>query len=94
MLNLFEEILLLFISLTQNVKLFSEIWWIGNGGCYCGEVIIGDINAAKWRNILSIVEKSNLGIKLLPIKQYINSQIESKLKQAEWERQRKFIQND
>ena len=92
--DLVGEVLLLFITLTQDVKLFSEILWIGNGGTYSGEVIIGDINAAKWRNILSIVEKSSLGIRLLPIKQYINSQIESELKQAEWERQRKFIQND
>ena len=90
--DLFEEFLLLFISLTQDEKLFSEIWWVGRGGVY-GDVIIGDINAAKWRNILSIVNKSNLGRKLLPIKQYINNQIECLLKQAEWERQSKFIRN-
>ncbi|MDR2085424.1 MAG: ATP-binding protein [Bacteroidales bacterium] len=92
--ELFEDVLLLFISLTQNVDLFSKIWWIGNGGMYSGDVIIGDVKAAEWRKILSIVEKYDIGIKLLPIKQYINQEVESSLNYADWERKRKFIEND
>ena len=92
--EVFEEILLLFISLTQNIALFSEIWWCGNGGYYSGDVIIGDEQASEWRNISSIVEKSDIGIKLLPIKQYINEQIKNSLKYADYERKRKFIEND
>jgi hypothetical protein len=92
--ELLEDVLLLFISLTQNVQLFSRIRWIRSGGVYSGGVIIGDVEAAEWRNIFSIVEKSDIGIKLLPIKQYINEQIESSLEYAERERKRKFIEND
>ena len=95
MTELFEDVLLLFISLTQDVDLFSKIWWRGNGGSVVsGDVNFGDLEASDWRNILSIVEKSDLGVKLMPIKKYLNSQIESALRYADWERKRKFIEND
>ena len=93
--EIFEDVLLLFISLTQDVDLFSNIYWRGNGGTVvCGDVNFGDLEASDWRNILSIVEKSDLGIKLIPIKRYLNTQIENGLKYADWERKRKFIGND
>ena len=82
-------------SLTQEIDLFSKIWWRGNGGTVvCGDVNLGDLEASDWRNILSIVEKSDLGIKLIPIKKYLNSQIENALRYADWERKRKFIEDD
>ena len=66
--EIFEDVLLLFISLTQDVDLFSKIYWRGNGGTVvCGDVNFGDLEASDWQNILSIVERSNLGIKLIPI---------------------------
>ena len=93
--EIFEDVLLLFISLTQDVDLFSKIYWRGNGGTVvCGDVNFGDLEASDWQNILSIVERSNLGIKLIPIKKYLNTQIENGLKYADWERKRKFIGND
>ena len=93
--EIFEDVLLLFISLTQDVDLFSKIYWRGNGGTVvCGDVTFGDLEASDWQNILSIVERSNLGIKLIPIKKYLNTQIENGLKYADGERKRKFIGND
>ena len=92
--EIFEDVLLLFISLTQDVDLFSNIYWRGNGETVVGDVNFGDLRASEWRNILSIVEKSDLGIKLIPIKKYLNTQIENGLKYADWERKRKFIVND
>lgn len=89
--EIFEDVLLLFISLTQDVDLFSKIYWRGNGRTVVGDVNFGDLKASDWRNILSIVEKSDLGIKLIPIKRYLNTQIENGLKYADWERKRKFI---
>ena len=89
--EIFEDVLLLFISLTQDVDLFSKIYWRGNGRTVVGDVNFGDLEASDWRNILSIVEKSDLGIKLIPIKRYLNTQIENGLKYADWERKRKFI---
>lgn len=90
--ELYNQVLLQFIFLTQDVELFSKIWWRGNGGgLVSGDVIKGEIEASEWRNILSIVEQSPVGIKLIPIKQYINSQVEEALKYADWERKRKFI---
>ena len=92
--ELFEEILLLFISLNQDKTTFSKIYWRGNGGTYVGEVIIGDIKAAEWKNILNIVEKSNLGIKSLTIKKYLNDQIRHSLESGDLERQRRFLGRD
>jgi len=93
--EIFEDVLLLFISLTQDVDLFSKIWWRGNGGTVvCGDVNLGDLEASDWQNILSIVKKSDLGIKLIPIKKYLNTQIENGLIYADWERKRKFIESN
>ena len=72
--------------------MFSRIYWRGNGGSGSGNVNLGDIEAADWRNILSIVEKSTIGIKLIPIKKYINEKIEHSLRYADWERQRRFLE--
>ncbi len=91
--GLFDKILLQHINTTPDVKLFESIWWVQSGGVYHGDVIIGDIKAAQWRNVLSIVEQSGFGIKLIPIKRYINSEIESSLRYAELERKRKFIED-
>lgn len=90
--ELFDDILLLFLSLTQDKNIFSKIWWRGNGGTYSGDVNIGDIEAADWRNIISVVERSDVGINLIPIKRHINEQIEHSLKHADWERQRRFLE--
>lgn len=91
--ELFEDVLLLFLSLTQDVDLFSEIWWRGNGGkVVSGGVNLGDLEASEWRNILSIVEKSDMGIKLIPIKKYLSSKVEYALGHADWERKRRFIE--
>ena len=90
----YNQVLLQFISLTQDVELFSKIWWNGDGSDFVSDdVIMGDIEASEWRNILSIVEQSSLGIKLIPIKQYINSRIEGALQYADLERKRKFIKH-
>lgn len=92
--ELFEEIFLLFISLNQNSEIFGELLWRGNVETYSGNVIIGDIQASEWRNLLEITNKSDLGIKLIPIKSYLNEQIESCLKSGNLERQRKFLRKN
>lgn len=91
--ELFDDILLLFLTLTQDKDVFAKIWWRGNGGSvHSGDVNFGDLEAADWRNILSIVERSEVGIQLIPIKRYINERIESSLRYADLERQRKFLE--
>ncbi len=90
--EMFEIILVQHISLNQNVELFDQIWWRGNGGTYSGDVIISDIEASEWRNILSIIEKADLGIKSIPIKKRVNEKIEFCLRSGDRERQRRFLQ--
>lgn len=92
--ELFESVLLTYVSLNSNTEDFDKIYWRGNGGSYSGNVIIGDIEATEWRNILSIVEKSPLGIDLIPIKKYIIDQESFALKRGEYERKRRFLGND
>lgn len=90
--ELLEQAILTYLELNQNPEDFRKISWTGSGGVYHGDVIIGDIRAAGWRNILSIVEKSDLGVKILPIKQEINQTIEHELESGDQERKRKFLQ--
>lgn len=89
--EIFEEVLLLFLSLSQDREIFSQIWWRGNGGSYSGDVIIADIEMAEWKEIQSIIEKSDAGIRLIPIKTYVNEQIEYCGKSGDRERQRRFL---
>jgi hypothetical protein len=90
--HLFDQALLLFVTLNQDVKSFSNIWWRGNGGTYSGDVIIGDIQAAEWRNILSVLETSTVGIRLIPIKKYVHDHIQYALSSGDRERQRNFLE--
>jgi hypothetical protein len=57
--EMFEEILLLVISLNQDKETFSRLMWRGNGGTYSGDVIIGDIRASEWSYLLEIAKKSD-----------------------------------
>lgn len=90
--SIFEDIVFTYILLNQDPTDFIKIKWRGNGGTYSGDVIIGDLQAAEWREILSIVDKTDLGIKLIPIKKAINDQIDSCLRYGNWERERKFLE--
>ena len=90
--EMFDEILLLFLSLSQKREIFEKILWRGSGTSGSGDVILADIEMADWKNILSIVEKSNIGIKLIPIRKYLNERIESCLRSGDWERKRRFLE--
>ena len=92
--ELFEEIFLLFISLNQDKEIFEKLMWRGNGGTYFGDVIIGDIQASEWKNLLKIVNKSDVGIKLISIKNYLNEQVEYCLEKGDSERKQKFLEKD
>ncbi|MBN1617892.1 ATP-binding protein [Candidatus Dojkabacteria bacterium] len=92
--DLFEEALIHYLSINSNVDSFKEIWWIGKGGSYVGDVIIGDIHAKAWQNILEIVNKINNQLELIPIKTYIKKQIENELRSGEGERKWRFINPD
>ncbi|MFP9114760.1 hypothetical protein ACLI1A_12530 [Flavobacterium sp. RHBU_3] len=89
--EVFERLVHQHVTLSQDAELFSSIRWRGNGGGFvAGDVIFGDIEAAEWRNIQALVNKLNLGLKLLPINKLLNQRIESAIASADWERQRMF----
>ena len=90
----FEEAFLHYLNLNTDIENFKKIWWRGNGGSYSGEVIIGEIRAKDWQNILAMVDKSKNQLDLIPIKSYIKKQIGYELKSGEEERKRKFINPD
>ena len=90
----FEEAFLHYLGLNTDIDNFKKIWWRGNGGTYRGDVIIGEIHAKEWQNILSMVVKSKNQLDLIPIKTYIKKQIENEIKSGEEERKRKFINPD
>ncbi|MFN4084717.1 MAG: hypothetical protein ACK4LB_02170 [Spirosomataceae bacterium] len=90
----FEEAFLHYLNLNTDIDNFKKIRWRGNGGTYSGDVIIGEIHAKEWQNILAMVVKSKNQLDLIPIKTYIKKQIEYELKSGEEERKRKFINPD
>jgi len=90
--GLFDDILLQHVQHNQNVNIFSEIRWIGSRWFSSGGEIIDDRLAAKWKSILSVVESSDLGAKLIPIKKYINEQIEARLASADNTRMMRFVE--
>ncbi len=88
---MFESVLLQYLNHNKSTEDFSKIWWVGNGGTYNGDVIIGDIEAVKWRNLLSMVDNFQLGIEIIPLKKYINDRIENCLRDANNERKNNFL---
>jgi len=86
----FKEFFLHYLSLNDNVEIFKEIWWRGNGGTYRGDVIIGEIQAREWHNILNIVEQMDNQLKFISIKTYIKREIDRQLRNGQHERKRKF----
>lgn len=90
--DIFEALLLQHIELNRDVEIFKEIWWRGNGGrVYSGDIIIGDIEAAEWRDIQASIQKLDIGIEILQIKKYVNDKIESALRSGDAEREMRFL---
>ncbi|EKR82709.1 hypothetical protein [Leptospira interrogans] len=89
--EIYENILLLYISLNQDPDVFGKIWWRGNGGEYNGGDISGEIEANDWKKILSIIERSEHGTNLIPIKKVIKDRIYSCLRFAESEKTNLFL---
>jgi hypothetical protein len=91
----FEEYLIFVLPLNTNIEFFSSIYWNGRTtfGMGSDDIVIEEIKASDWRNILSIIEKSDVGIDLIPIKRYVNDIIESYARQAYERRREKFLYN-
>jgi hypothetical protein len=91
----FEEYLLFVLSLNTDLEFFSSIDWRGRTafGMGIGDVIFEEIEASNWKNILSIIEKSEVGIDLIPIKRYVNDEIEAYIRQANERKKEEFFYN-
>lgn len=92
--DVFESAMLHYLSFNTDLEKFREISWITRGGTYSGHVIIGEVHAREWQDIMSIVEKDPKQLEMIQIKAYIKEQIQDELKGAEQERKRKFINPD
>lgn len=90
--DLFEEAYLYYLKLNQDVELYEKIYWLETGGSTTGDESLGERMAMNWRRILEITNKLDLGIKLIPIKKYINDRIEFAWNYAEDEKRRRFIE--
>ncbi|GJQ60958.1 MAG: hypothetical protein SCALA702_00110 [Melioribacteraceae bacterium] len=89
--DFFEEAYSHYLILTQDVIRYSKILWIGNGGSTTGNESLGEKMTLKWRRILEITNKLDLGMKLIPIKKFINDEIEEAIRYSEWEKRRRFL---
>lgn len=86
----FNRFILLYLKLLPDPEEFKKIQWIKTGGVYSGDVNISALRAEQWQKILDQVTNAPNQLQLLPIKQFIKSQIQDELKNAEIEKQRKF----
>jgi hypothetical protein len=89
--ELFEKAFIQYIYQNQDVECFKKISWIKNQVTFSGDTIVGDVRANNWRKLNELIGKINLGVKLLPIKQYINNNIQAHLGYGNKERERKFL---
>jgi hypothetical protein len=87
----YEEYILFVLDLNCDVTFFSKIYWRGQSTFGMGDVILEEIDASDWRNILSVVDKSEPGIKLIPIKRYIKDMIDSCTRSADKRRREQFL---
>lgn len=90
----FEQGLIHYLMLNQDVNQFDKIWWRGNGGTYTGNVNIGEIHAKDWQDILSMTDKCENQMDIIPIRNYIKKQINNELQNAKRERERKYTDPD
>lgn len=89
--DVFDDMLLFFLKLTQDVNLFKQIPWRGTMTSGSGDIILADVEMADWKRIENIVAKSTVGLSLIPIKKYISDQIDYCQQKGDKERQQKFI---
>ena len=92
--DIFEEVFIFYLSINTDINIFKKIHWIGNGGVYKGEIILGEINAEKWQALYKILAKCENKLDIIPIRTYIKELIEREMKNADWERKQKFSNPD
>ncbi len=85
--SIFRKAFQLYLRSNSKVEDFATINWIDKQHVFSGDVIIGDPKAAKWRNLLQLVEETNLGLDGISIIKFIKDQIEAEKRYGE----RKFL---
>ncbi|WP_049669754.1 hypothetical protein [Bacillus sp. FJAT-27916] len=87
----FDDVIIAFIKESQDPSLFSKIRWLKNNRSIIGDQLFSDLEITDWKKILETINKIDLGIKLIPIKQYVVNRIEHLINSSEEERRHKFI---
>lgn len=89
--GIFEEAFQTYVSLNQNVECFKVIKWPDRQVTYSGNVIVGEVRAAKWKKLLELVKDIKPQTKTRAIRSYIKERIDRELHYAQNEIKRKFI---
>ncbi|MGD7046149.1 hypothetical protein [Jeotgalibacillus proteolyticus] len=90
----FYDVVKTFVNNNQDSNVFSKIWWLKRSRSLSGDKLFSDLEANDWRQILNIINEIDLGIKLIPIKRYVATEMEQKIQYAEEERKRKFLRGN
>lgn len=91
--DLYEKLIMKYIEHISNPDLFFKIDWINNHSgisIFGGDSTFGDVEAARWNGLLSILDKIN-NSKVYFIKSKVKRQIISCRKLADEERLREFL---
>lgn len=86
--TLFERAFKAYISLNQDVECFDKISWTDNQTVFHGDVIVGDVRAAKWKELLEWVKATDICTKTGQIQRYIRGKINRENRYAEYEKGR------
>lgn len=89
-----EDLMLYYLSINPNIDDFKKINWISTSASMSGNQSFGEILAKRWEHILDIVNKSNDTLGMIPIKAYLRTEISNELKDAEWDRKKRFLLPD
>lgn len=90
--QIFNEAFEKFIRTNQDLEVFCRIQWTASGTVvHHGDTNFGDMNAAKWTKLLNLLNSIDLGVKLIPIKTFVEAQIQDEKEQGDMERKRKFL---
>ena len=88
----YEDIILQYLSKDFTIEMFKNISWIDKNAHIQGEQLFGDIRLSRLKQLLSIIQRSTLGIKMIPYKSYIQSKIEKAEELLESEKRRRYLE--
>lgn len=89
--HLFDEAFIRYLELNPEVEAFQKIHWMKSQVLYNGDLNVSSYRASNWMKLLEKINQANLGLKVIPIKSFIQKNTSYYEMLAEKERMQQFI---